>query len=571
MIQEEKSKIISNDYADFLIEYNRNPILLERYPNAVTHQLNTRFAIAYAPASQLNSTFISKYGYISLLRCYGLTSEKSLEASGINRLRTFPTLNLRGNGVLIAIIDTGIDYTNPIFIREDGTTKITALWDQTIDSENQYPERTFYGTEYTKEQINMALSSEDPFSVVPSTDTIGHGTMLAGIIVGSEVPEKSFSGVVPEAELIVVKLKQAKQVLRDFYKIPSDIPCYQENDILWALEYLNDISQKLGQPMAICLGLGTSQGSHDGRGALDNLIRVYGDIPGNTATIAVGNEGAAKRHFYSVIDKEIGYAQMELHVGENEFGFSLEIWGTVPNTYSIALVSPSGEYISRISESLRLTQEIRFIFETTVIYLDYQLIETHSGDQLILLRFQNPAPGIWKFHIYTRGDLTGSVHSWLPMNGFITDDTYFIQSDPYTTVLSPANAFSPIAVTAYNPDNDSLYLEASRGYTRTGEIKPKLAAPGVNIIIPTLNHGFTTASGTGIAAAHTAGITAILLEWGLVRGFYQGIDSVEIKKYLIRGAARNPKIQYPNPNWGYGIIDIYNVFDVFRRAFPGQV
>jgi subtilisin family serine protease len=156
---------------------------------------------------------------------------------------------------------------------------------------------------------------------------------------------------------------------------------------------------------------------------------------------------------------------------------------------------------------------------------------------------------------------------WLPISGFISDNTYFIRPDPTTTITSPADSLSPIAVTAYYPEFKTLYLEASRGYTSNNIIKPELAAPGVNVIVPTLAQNFITASGTSIAAAHTAGVNAMFLEWGIVRGFYPGIDTIDIKKYLIRGATRSDIIPYPNKEWGYGIIDVYNVFDIFRTGF----
>lgn len=568
MTQEEKYKIISNDYVDLFIEYNRNVKLLERFPNASIHTLNTRYAIAYTPTGILTTGFLSKYGYSPLPHCYGLTSIKSLEVSGVQKLRRLPDFDLRGNGILIAIIDTGIDYTNPIFIREDGTSKIVALWDQTIDSENQYPAITFYGTEYSAEQINLALRSNNPLEIVPSVDEIGHGTMLAGVLVGSEVTNSNFSGVVPEADIIVIKLKQAKQNLRDFFIIPADVPCYQENDILWSLQFILDTVLKLQRPCSVCLGLGSSQGSHDARGPLNNTISFFANFSGLSFSISAGNEGNMQRHFFSTIDPSVESSTVELIVGENERGFSMELWGSLPNTYSVDILSPAGEYVPRISESIHESKEIGFIFEATTISVNYWLIESHSGEQLILMRFRNPSPGIWKFQVYSRGDLTGSYHIWLPMNGFISDLTYFVNPDRFTTVTSPGNAIAPITVTAYNPANDALYDQASRGYSRDNIIKPELAAPGVNVVVPTLAKGFATASGTGLAAAHTAGITAIMLEWGIVRGYYPEINSTVIKQYLIRGAKRSNFLQYPNQDWGYGIIDLYNVFNVLRTDFP---
>lgn len=394
--------------------------------------------------------------------------------------------------------------------------------------------------------------------------------MLAGVIVGSEVLDHNFSGVVPEADLIVIKLKQAKQNIRDFFLIPTEVPCYQENDIMWSLHYIQDTAYRLKRPCSICIGFGTSQGSHDGRGPLDNLINFWADFPNFAICISAGNEGNMRRHFYSIIEPSVEKSTVELNVGENEPGFTMELWGAAPNTYSVDILSPGGEYIPRISETLRTNQEVRFIFENTKISVNYRLIEEHTGEQLIILRFRNPSPGIWRLQVYSRGDLTGSFHIWLPMNGFISANTYFISPNPYTTVTSPGNSIFPITVTAYDTDNNSLYNQASKGYTRTNIIKPELAAPGVNVVVPTLAKGFSTASGTGLAAAHTAGITAIMLEWGKIKGFYPDVDTTVIKKYLIRGAKRSSLYQYPNQDWGYGIIDIYNVFNVLRTDFPGK-
>ncbi len=566
MTVEERYKITSNDFVDFIVEYNQNMSVFDRYPGATVHIMNGTYAIIYLPASELNARSISRYGYSVLPACYGLTSTQSLEASGVRKLRRLPNFNLRGEGVLVGIIDTGIDYTNPVFIKPDGTTKIAALWDQTIDSE-RYPPGFYYGSQYLAEDINEALRSQNPREIGPSQDEIGHGTMLAGIAAGSEIKESDFSGVAPDAQLVVVKLKQAKATIRDFFVLPSNVPCYQENDIMWGVRYVIETARSLKRPATICIGLGSSVGSHDGKGALSSQITIAADFTGIVVNVAAGNEGNMRRHFYSEIDPEIGYSTAELSVAENEPGFSMELWGAAPNTYSIDILSPTGEYIPRIAESLRVSREISFVFEKTTIVVDYQMVESSTGDQLILMRFRNPTPGIWRFQVYGRGDLPSRFNIWLPMGDFISNNTYFIQSDPYTTITSPGNAPIPITVTAYNTENNNLYQRSSRGYTRTGYVKPDIAAPGVNIQAPTLDHGFTQITGTSAAAAHTTGITAMILEWGIIKGNYPGIDTVEVKKFIIRGAKRNPGLSYPNRDWGYGILDVFNVYDVLRSDF----
>jgi subtilisin family serine protease len=567
MTAEERYKIISNDFVDFIIDYSGNEAIFASFPNATFQIMNLRYAVAYMPASELTVNTISEFGYSIIPSYFGLTSTRSLEASGVNRVRRVPTLNLRGQGTIVAIIDTGIDYMNPIFQNADGTTRIISIWDQSIDSPN-FPQGFWYGTQYSAEEINRALQSENPLEIVPSRDEIGHGTILAGVAAGGEVPDQNFSGVAPDSEIIVVKLKQIKEILRNFYVVPPGVPCYQENDVMWAIQYVVDMARRQGKPVSICLGIGNSLGSHTGRGNLGNLLTVGGNFPGVVFNIAAGNEGTARRHFFAEIDPTIGYSTMELNVGDNELGFIMELWGRIPSIYSVDILSPTGEYVPRITPTLRVSREISFVFEQTQITLDYQLVEGTTGEQVIVFRFRKPTAGIWRFQVYGRGDLRGAFHVWLPISGFISDNTYFTQSNPYTTITVPGNVQEPITVTAYNPDNNNLYTNASRGYTSTNIIKPELAAPGVNIMAPTLDRGFTMVTGTSIAAAHTTGIAAMVLEWGIVRGNYLGIDTPEVKKLLIRGARRNPNLTYPNQDWGYGILDIYNLFIELRAESP---
>lgn len=569
MTQEERNKIVSNEYADLIIRYNGDEAQLNRFQNDTINIVSTRYAVVHIPVEEFGNSIIAEFGYGAVPACYGLVSAASLEASGIRRLRNLPNFALRGQGILIGIVDTGIDYTNPVFKNADNTTRIVSIWDQTIYSENGYPPNTFYGTEYKKEQINEALIHDNPLEFVPSTDEIGHGTMLAGISGGNEVPESNFYGVAPDAEFVVVKVKPIKQYLRDFFSIPNDAICYQENDIMFGVRYLLDFARQLGRPIAICIGLGTSQGSHDGSSPLSEYLSINADVVGTAIVIAAGNEGNAKRHFYSLVDPAIGHVSVELNVGENEGGFSMEIWGNTPSTYSIDILSPTGEYIPRIPPQIIASREISFIFEKTKINVDYQLVESQTGDQLILIRFKNPTAGIWSFKVYKTGDLKVGFHIWLPMGNFITENTYFIRSDPDTTVLESGDAFVPITVTAYDDQNDSLYLNAGKGYTRLGIVKPEIAAPGVNVICPTLDHGFTSATGTSVATAHTTGIAAMMLEWGIINRNYNSLDSLGIKKFLMKGARRNVSMEYPNTEWGYGILDIYNVFDILRVEMEG--
>ncbi len=565
MTGNERSRITSEDYADYIIDYRANPNISELFPGAAVFYINTVYAVIHLPVSQFENRLQTGNRLARIPSILGLTSEAALEASGVKKLRNIPDFNLRGQGVMIGFIDTGIKYTLPAFKKTDGTTKIHSIWDQSIQSENGYPYHTYYGTEYKAEQINTALGSENPLTIVPSTDENGHGTMLAAIAAGTEDRSAGFFGVAPEAELVIVKLKQAKKFLRNFFAIPENALCYQENDIMWGVQYCLAVARELNRPIAICIGVGTSQSAHDGTNPLSQQLTLLADHPQVAIASSAGNEGNLGRHFHSIIDQTVGSVNMELNVGEKDSGFSMQIWGEAPGIYSIDILSPSGEYIPRMSASLQGSRKISFIFEQTVIFLEYQTVDPRNGEELILLNFHKATAGVWKITIYVQGNLAGNVHSWLPMGDFITRDTYFIQPDIYTTILAPSNAVVPITITAYNPVGGILYTNASRGFSRTNAVKPELAAPGVNYTAPNLSGGYSEYTGTGVATAHTAGIIALLLEWGVVKGNQTSFDTVEIKKYLIRGAKRTANLTYPNREWGYGMIDIFNTFDVLRQ------
>lgn len=554
----------SEDYADLIVFYLNNPERLSQYVDAFIHYMNETFAIVYVPVSQITERAISTFGYTAIPKVYGLASERSLEASGVIRLRRAPNFDLRGSGVLIGIIDTGIDYTNPVFIKPDGTTKIITIWDQTIAS-GTAPAGSEFGSEYNSEQINRALASDNPYEIVPSKDEIGHGTMLAAVAAGNEDPEEDFAGVAPESNLIIVKLRQAKNYLRDFFIIPKDVPCYQENHIMWGVQYCSQVARNLNKPIVILTGMGTSQGSHKGYSPLSTLVSIIGDLPNTVMVLPVGNEGNRNRHFHGDINLSAGYSGVELIVGEKDEGFAMELWGDAPGIYTIDILSPRGEFIPKIPVGLQLSKEISFIFESTRIYIDYQLSQTPSGEPIILIRFRNISSGIWRFNVYSQNNIPGSFDIWLPMGNMITYDTYFAQADNDITLLVPGTASVPIVITAYDIVNNSLYLYAGRGYTRDNVIKPELAAPGVNYIAPNQNKEYVSYTGSSVAAAHTAGIAAMILEWGVVRGNEPGLDTIGVKNYLIRSSIKIPVLPYPNREWGYGIINIFNAFDVLKR------
>ncbi|HEX3022017.1 MAG TPA: S8 family peptidase [Lachnospiraceae bacterium] len=566
MTLEERNKIISNDYANALLEHNRFDKPVQQFKDELLIKVNEKYGVYYFPNVEAKIPIVTEGGYALVPKLYGLMETTSLDAMGVSRVQNNPFLTLQGEGVLLGFVDTGIDYQDKAFLREDGTTRIVSIWDQSIANMEASEDTFFYGTEYTRDQINEALTSEDPYTVVPCKDENGHGTMLAGAAGGSIDTESDFQGVVPKAEFVIVKLKQAKQNLKDYFMIREGVDCYQEDDIMFGIQYLINVAEKQNRPITICIGLGTSQGAHDGSGILSAYIMYVGTRIGCSIQIAAGNEGNSKKHYYGETDAK-GSDIVELNVGENERGFSMELWGYAPATYSIDILSPTGEYIPRIVARLGTNREIEFLYERTTVYVDYLVIEAQTGDPLVLIRFRNPAPGVWKLRIYGSGAPKIRFHIWLPISNFISEDTYFTNPNPDTTITGPGNTWIAVTVTAYDAARNTIYMNSSRGYTKSGNIKPNVAAPGVNVMVPVPGNKYRTASGTSIAAAFATGVAAMIMEWGIVKGNYNSISSIQMDRFLIRGVTQSSDINYPNNIWGYGAINIYNTF----RSLSGSL
>lgn len=178
-----------------------------------------------------------------------------------------------------------------------------------------------------------------------------------------------------------------------------------------------------------------------------------------------------------------------------------------------------------------------------------------------MVRFENALSGIWRFRITSIDEKPIMFHCWLPSGDLISNETYFLNSNPDTTITSPGNADRPLTVGNYSGETGNINADSSRGFTRTNIINPDLAAPGTNMLCPIPDNKYTQITGTGAAAAHSTGAIAMVLEWGVVRGRYTSITGSNIKNLLIRGAYRSEKMEYPNKSWGYGALDVFGLFE----------
>ena len=229
--------------------------------------------------------------------------------------------------------------------------------------------------------------------------------------------------------------------------------------------------------------------------------------------------------------------------------------------YTVGFISPTGEVAREISVPLRGENTVSFLLEQTQITVYTQIADVSAGSQFIFMRFATPMSGIWRILIRNSLDIRETFHIWLPVRGFISDETYFLRPDPDTIITDPGNARYPITVTAYDHTKNSIYIHASRGYSLSGRIKPDLAAPGVNILGASVSgRRLTRMSGTSVSAAHLAGAAAILLNWGVLNANYPYLNTPVLKSIFVRGAQRNPALTYPNREFGYGTLNLYEAF-----------
>ena len=560
-----RQHILSEDYRDFIANHVRTAFF-----DSITRGEHCEqyagfdFRCIYLSKEAADPITLSRFSYNSIPKCYSPVSMETLNQTGILPMQNYPTLQLKGSGVLIGFLDSGIDYANPVFRNIDGSTRIAAIWDQTVQS-GLPPEGFSYGTEFTREDIDAALKTEDPLAAVPSTDETGHGTYVASLAAGGADAAEQFLGAAPEATLAVVKLKQAKKYLRDFYFIPQGTVCYQETDLMLGLRYLNDLADRLGLPFVLCVSVGSNMGGHIATLPFPLLLEGYSTKANHITVIAAGNESDQRHHFYSEIRNTDDMKTVELRVGENVSGFSLELWTEIPNIFSISILSPSGENTSRIPLRVGAGAEIDFLFERTKVSVDYRLLVERTSSELILFRFNAPAPGIWKIVVEPLTVIDGRFHMWLPLKEFLSGEVYFLESNPYYTLTNPASAATPITVSYYDGASDALAQSSGRGYTRTERIKPDIAAPGINVTGALPGGRFSARSGSCAAAAVTAGAAALMLEWLIYREGSPGIDSFQLKSLLILGAVRPKTMEYPNREWGYGQLNLYNTFEVMRQ------
>lgn len=575
--------IYSNNYADYMINFlNSYEGGMDYYQEGCVNEIIDKLAIFHTPRGEDSLNNLETVPYSFIPKLYGVADIDDIVGNSERYSLVYNSnlYNVDGKDIIIGIIDTGINYNNSLFWTEqDGFKKsrILSIWDQSrplnnldANNPNAYTSNVSnfianipFGTEYSGDQITAAINSINPFELVPEDDESGHGTFLAGVAAGGEQPEKGFRGVAPGAELAIVKLKEAKQYLRDYFCIKDGVNAYQETDIIYGIQYLLALAKRYNKPISILIGVGSSLGGHFGTTFLEQYIDTILENVDVMVSVPAGNEGNERLHYRGVFDVTEKVQEVEFNIGENTKGIVMELWGQNPIIYGVGILSPRGERIDLIPPRFGQEEEFVLPLSGASIYVAYQLVEIYSGNELIFIRIVSPVAGIWKLLVYGEEARERKYDIWMPNRQFLDEETFFLLGKPENTVVNPGNARLGVTFTSYNALDGSSYLQGGRGFNSSNQVVPDLAAPGVNVVGPG-GVDFITKTGTSVAAAYGAGIFALFLQWLQNHPELDRFYAAQIKSMFLQNARRRDDVLYPNSTVGYGYIDLSKVFKVFE-------
>lgn len=459
-----------------------------------------------------------------------------------------PRFRLTGKGVLIGVIDSGIEYANADFRQEDGATRIRFLWDQTV--EGTPPEGYRIGSEFSAEQINEALQQPNRtmrLQKVPSVDSSGHGTAVAGVAAGNGRNSGGrYRGAAPDAELIIVKLGN-----------PGGVGFPRTAELMQAVDYIVQKAEMLQMPVSVNISFGNTYGAHNGTSLPERFLDAAAQIGRTLISVGTGNEGAEAGHTSGFV-REGEETSVPLGVQERQGAFSLQIWTDYTDVIGVTIKTPSGERVGPIREVMG-TQ--RFLTGKTEILLYYGEPSPYSGLNEIFLEFlpvdDYVNSGEWNIILVPKQIVTGRFEMWLPASYTLNEGTAFFYPTEELTLTIPSTASRVLTVAAYDADTMSYADFSGRGRKSQNNQKPDLAAPGVNVVSVQGEEGYASFTGTSFAAPFASGGAALLMEWGITEKNDLFLYGEKAKAFLRRGARELPGYDsWPNNQLGYGALCI---------------
>ena len=452
---------------------------------------------------------------------------------------------LTGKGILVGVVDSGVDFFHPDFRNEDGSSRILRLWDQSINGNP--PEGYTRGTEYTKEEIDEALvlGETEGRRLVPSRDVSGHGTAVLGIAVGNgTVSEGVNRGVAYESDLLVVKMGNAGE---------NSFP--RTTELMEGIDYLVRQAAAMGKPIAINISFGNNYGSHQGDSLLETYISNVANVGRSVICVGSGNNGNDRIHTAGRLQQRQSEI-VEMSIGAYETTLNLQLWKAYADEIETFLETPSGENLPVLSERIG-TQRYRAGETELLVYYGkpgpFQVTQEIYVDFLPTGTYLTP--GVWKIHLRGRRIKEGNYDLWLPGGNVLNPVTGFYRPVAAETLTIPSTASKVITVGAYDSRLNAFADFSGRGGENLPYPKPDLVAPGVDILAPSAGGGYTGVTGTSFATPFVTGAAALMMEWGIIRRNDPFLWGEKVKAYLRRGAQPLPGFdRYPNESVGWGAL-----------------
>ncbi|CEO32828.1 bile acid germinant receptor pseudoprotease CspC [Paraclostridium sordellii] len=479
------------------------------------------------------------------------------DSAGTDYIYKNPYITTTGKDVLIAIIDSGIDYLHPDFINENNTSKIVSIWDQE-SNKKQPPKGFIFGSEFTREDINTAIMENDK---TLSVDNIGTGTIAAGISSGNGRLNSQYKGVAVDSELVVVKLREYKDTYTE-----GRIN-YQKSDFLSAIRYVLDVAKKEDKFLIINFTIGLAAKSIIELTLLETFREI--NEAGVIFISGAGNEGNTDIHYEGNISANNGFQDIIIQVGQQK-NLDITLTNIGPDKIGASIISPSGELSYQIMYSPDYyVYRGKFNLEDTdyEMRLIYPWLE--SAHQELIISLFNIKPGIWTLRLIPEFILNGSYDVYLPNKNLISNQTRFSDPASTSTITMYAATEKVITIGAYNDKTDSIWIGSSKGPVKQKGIKPDIVAPGIDIISPYIDGEYNTSTGTGVSSSIVSGVIALIVQYIREQNaFYKEVlYTQQLKTYLMLGATKKDIYEYPNISQGYGILNLKDTIIAIANNF----
>ncbi|CEN89312.1 subtilisin-like serine germination related protease [[Clostridium] sordellii] len=479
------------------------------------------------------------------------------DSAGTDYIYKNPYITTTGKDVLIAIIDSGIDYLHPDFINENNTSKIVSIWDQE-SNKKQPPKGFIFGSEFTREDINTAIMENDK---TLSVDNIGTGTIAAGISSGNGRLNSQYKGVAVDSELVVVKLREFKDTYTE-----GRIN-YQKSDFLSAIRYVLDVAKKEDKFLIINFTIGLAAKSIIELTLLETFREI--NEAGVIFISGAGNEGNTDIHYEGNISANNGFQDIIIQVGQQK-NLDITLTNIGPDKIGASIISPSGELSYQIMYSPDYyVYRGKFNLEDTdyEMRLIYPWLE--SAHQELTINLFNIKPGIWTLRLIPEFILNGSYDVYLPNKNLISSQTRFSDPASTSTITMYAATEKVITIGAYNDKTDSIWIGSSKGPVKQKGIKPDIVAPGIDIISPYIAGEYNTSTGTGVSSSIVSGVIALIVQYIREQNaFYkEALYTQQLKTYLMLGATKKDIYEYPNISQGYGILNLKDTIIAIANNF----